>query len=392
MTSIKFKKTISILQITDSFLPEVGGKQLVVHHLSSELGMLNSNCYVLTNRVKGHQKKNLVYKVLYYKKVFKKIKIVFDLASIAYFVAKKEIDLIHAHRTIPAGYNAALIGRLFNVPVVITAHGDDILTVPEIKYGISLNKNSKRQSLYALKNADALIALNEGMKNEMVKLGIDSAKIHTIPIGINFSMIKNINVHSKKKNHGKNIVAVGRNHPVKGYANLVKAISIVVKNSSDVQCTIIGKGSFKLKNLVTELGLQDNINLINQVDNSIEKGMPSELKKYLNDSDIYVSSSLSESFSLSILEAMALGLPVISTNTIGARGLVDDSINGYIVPVDNIEMMATKITLLINNHNLQKSLGEKAMLKANNKKFSWQHIALKHAKIYKNLILGYRNS
>tara|TARA_Y100001970_G_scaffold294299_1_gene450046 strand:+ start:341 stop:1519 length:1179 start_codon:yes stop_codon:yes gene_type:complete len=392
LSKAKFKKTISILQITDSFLPEVGGKQLVVHHLSSDLGMLDSNCYVLTNKKKGYQKTNLFYKVFYYKKVFKKIKIFFNLASIAYYVIKKEIDLIHAHRTIPAGYHAALIGRLFKIPLVITAHGDDILTVPEIKYGINLNKKSKKQSLYALRNADAVIALNEGMKDEMLKLGTNSEKIYTIPIGINLSSLKNNKKPAQKRNRGKNLVAVGRNHPVKGYENLIKAIAIVVKNNSDVQCTIIGKGTFKLNNLVSELGLQDNINLINQVDNFIERGMPLKLKKFFNASDVYISSSLSESFSLSILEAMAMGLPVISTDTIGARGLIDNNINGYIVPVDNIEIMARKIIYLINNYKLQKSFGEQARSKAKNRIFSWQDIALKHLEIYKNLILEYGNS
>jgi len=382
------KKSISILQITDSFLPHVGGKQLVVHHLASDLTLLDCSCSVLTNGSKDDNlNKNLPYTVFYYIKVFKILKFFFNLASIVYHVIKENINLIHAHRTFPAGYHAFLIGKLFNIPIIITAHGDDILTVPKINYGINLKKRLMKKSLYALQNADAIIALNEGMKSECIKLGTSPSKIYCIPIGININSLNDNRKLSSKKNRGKNLIVVGRNHPVKGYENLIKAISIVVKNDSEIKCTIIGKNTFKLFGLVEALCLQNNITLVNQIDKSIEKGMPIKLQNLYKNSDIYISSSLSESFSLTILEAMAMGLPVIATDTVGSRGLIDDKINGFIIPVDNPEIMAEKILFLTNDYSLQKRLGERARSKAKMKQYSWNDIALKHLSVYKQLML-----
>ena len=115
--------------------------------------------------------------------------------------------------------------------------------------------------------------------------------------------------------------------------------------------------------------------------------MPVELQKLYKNSDIYISSSLSESFSLTILEAMAMGLPVIATDTVGSRGLIDDKINGFIVPINDPEIMAEKILYLTNDYSLQKKLGKQARSKAKMKQYSWNDIALKHLSVYKQLML-----
>ena len=119
------------------------------------------------------------------------MQIFFNLLCIGYYIIREDINLIHAHRTYPAGYCAVIIGKLFNIPIVITAHGDDILIVSKINYGINLNKKLKKKSLYALRNADVIIALNEGMKSECISHGIHPQKINCIPLGINFDKLNN---------------------------------------------------------------------------------------------------------------------------------------------------------------------------------------------------------
>jgi len=379
-------KSLSILQITDSFLPVVGGKQLVVHHLTSYLVKLGCSCGVLTNRSKVNTHEDLPYTVFNYPKYFNFFRIFINLLCIGYHVIRSNINLIHAHRTYPAGYCAVVIGKLFNIPTVITPHGDDILTVPKINYGINIKKKLREKSIYALINADAIIALNEGMKNQCIKLGGFSENIHCIPIGINFDYLNNNSLINKTK-IGNNLIAVGRNHPVKGYEVLLKAMELANKKDPEIKCTIVGNEVHKLFNLVTTMSLQSNIKLFDQLDSSIEKGMPVELQKLYKNSDIYISSSLSESFSLTILEAMAMGLPVIATDTVGSRGLIDDKINGFIVPINDPEIMAEKILYLTNDYSLQKKLGKQARSKAKMKQYSWNDIAMKHLSVYKQLML-----
>ena len=375
------------MQLTDSFIPEIGGKQLVVHYLSTQLVRHGCKSAVLTNKIKRRHKYNFSYLVYVYPIKLKFLRILTNLFYIAYIGKFSKINIIHAHRTYPAGYCAVLIGRLFRIPTVITPHGDDILIVPKIKYGINLIKRLKGKSVYALKNASAIIALNEGMKNECIKLGVHSNKIHTIPIGINFDDLNNQHSLFQKTKSGKNLIVVGRHRPVKGYEVLLKAMEIVVKKDPDIKCKIVGKGTDKLLSLIRDLNLKDNIIIHGEIIKSIEKGMPVKLKTFYQNSDIYISSSLSESFSLTTLEAMAMGLPIISTDTVGIRGLIENNIDGLIVPVNNPVMMAKQILCLTSDYSLQKRLGEKARLKAKKVQYSWQDISLKHILLYKKLIV-----
>ena len=127
-----------------------------------------------------------------------------------------------------------------------------------------------------------------------------------------------------------------------------------------------------------------------EISGSINNGIPKRLLSILFNNNIYVSSSLSESFGLTILEAMAMGLSIIATDTIGSKELVENGKNGFIVPKSNPTIMANQILKLINDSDLQKKFGKKSLLKARKLKYSWNNIALEHTNLYKKLIFDFK--
>ena len=111
----------------------------------------------------------------------------------------------------------------------------------------------------------------------------------------------------------------------------------------------------------------------------------SELKKFYNISNIFVTCSIEEGLSMVQLQAMACGLPVICTANSGGKEIINDNINGYILPIRNKDLLREKILYLYNNRHICKQMGKNAQKKATTE-FSWEIYGQKAISIYQDLI------
>lgn len=158
---------------------------------------------------------------------------------------------------------------------------------------------------------------------------------------------------SKKKELGipykKIILSVGRVIPVKGFDIIIHAFSGI--QESDIGLYIIGGlATQNLQSLINELKVSN----IHFVDNLCFQ----ELLKYYNAADLFVLATRGDTWGLVINEAMAFGLPVVTTDMcVAANALVDNGINGFIVPVDDIEKFQCKIQYLLSNDNIRCDYG-----------------------------------
>ncbi|MCL2717282.1 MAG: glycosyltransferase [Lachnospiraceae bacterium] len=156
------------------------------------------------------------------------------------------------------------------------------------------------------------------------------------------------------------IVAVGRLEPQKNYALLLEAFALFIrKNHVDITeqytLAIYGNGSLdnELKNQAKILGIEKKI---------IFAGFHFDVMEKIKNSAMYILSSDYEGIPNSLLEAMAIGLPVISTDCPigGSKALIQDGENGILVPVGDIEALANAIFTLVRNPDSAKAMGEKA--------------------------------
>ena len=154
----------------------------------------------------------------------------------------------------------------------------------------------------------------------------------------------------------KNIISVGRLEPEKGFLDLVSVFKLIELKDGEVYLNLVGDGSQKDK-------IFKNI-----VDNNISRKvkMPGyldfeELNKLYEETSLYLMTSYTESFGLVLIEAMSHGIPVIAFSCAeGAKELINNGVNGYLINNRNEHEMADRAVKLLNNSDKLKELGENA--------------------------------
>lgn len=217
-------------------------------------------------------------------------------------------------------------------------------------------------------NLDYFVVVSEKMVN-------DYKKYLDIPIIYIPNSIEKLPETISKLNTN-NIISVGRLETVKGFEDLVEVIKIVIQHDNSIILKIVGDGSQYdlLKKKIDDYGLNNNIKLLGHK-NSLE------LSNLYNESSIYVMTSFSESFGLVLIEAKSHKLPCIAFDSAnGAKELICNGIDGYLVENRDIEKMADIIIKLINDKDKCKKLGENAL--ANSKNYLSENIKQKWVDIF----------
>lgn len=170
---------------------------------------------------------------------------------------------------------------------------------------------------------------------------LNEKRIACIPNGIDFG---NFNTSKRKKTEDNiyKFITVGSMRPEKNQKLLIKAFAYVRKKNPNTQLTIVGDGTLKpeIEKLIAAYHLQDAVNLT---------GIVSNVGDYLASADAFVLSSDFEGLPLSLLEAMACGLPIVSTKCGGTVDIIDDGVNGYLVDINDIGQLSDamyRVTLL----------------------------------------------
>lgn len=175
---------------------------------------------------------------------------------------------------------------------------------------------------------------------------------------------KGMVIHNSVKNEipyrtdisNKEIVAVGRLMPQKNYSLLLEAFYIVYKNYPEYILRIFGIGTEeeKLKKICRKLQIEQNV---------VFEGFQINVHQQIADSDIYVLSSDYEGMPNSLMEAMAMGFPVVATDCYGGGPgeLIQDGVNGLLTPIGDAEKMAEQIMELIGDKSLKLSIAQQAM-------------------------------
>ena len=374
----------SVLQIVDSFLPVIGGKQLVVHWLTTHLNNAGFETNVFASGIGANNNFERNYSISRFPRRPRTGRIPRNTAVLLMNRIKHRPALLHAHSAFPAGLYAVLSKKIRNIPVVITCTGEDVLKVPEIGYGESLNSKTASKIEYALRGADALIAISEGMKEILIEWGVSEDKIHFIPNGIDLERFSVNEEHAIEKSNNKTLLAIGKYRRVKGFEEFLQTSAFVIKEEPDANATIIGDGMEHLNNLITDLNLGDKLDIQEESFDYNKEDLEDKLKNSYNSSGVYISSSLSESFSITILESMAMGLPVVSTATPGAKGLIVHEETGLLSPVGDVQKLAENVLRVFRDKELRAKLIKNALKKSKN--YSWEKVTRMHINLYEQLL------
>ncbi|MGH9420415.1 MAG: glycosyltransferase, partial [Thermoanaerobaculia bacterium] len=155
------------------------------------------------------------------------------------------------------------------------------------------------------------------------------------------------------------IVAAGRLVWVKGFDYLLAALARLHERGVEFQATIFGEGELRssLRFSIEDLGLRDYVTLAGAV--SAEAVLDA-----LHSADVFVLSSLEEGISNAVLEAMACGVPIVTTDAGGMSEAVTNGVEGFVVPIRDINALADRIEQLAGDHELRHEMGAAARTRA----------------------------
>ncbi|MCK4352005.1 glycosyltransferase family 4 protein [candidate division WOR-3 bacterium] len=267
---------------------------------------------------------------------------------VSYQIARlvKEISpsIVNAHLVPNYGLIGALIGFK---PLVISCWGSaDVLEPPKKLF---LRKARLR---YALRKATLITTDGEVLRDAVVKLGIPKSKILNVPMGIDPTIFNPLPKKSTKDVF--HIVNLRKLDSIYNPKLFIRALPTVISElKGKIKITISGDGSQKkqINKLIKTLNIS-NIKFISKLTQY-------EIAKILKKSDIYVSPSLSDSTSVTLLEAMACGAFPIVTDIPGNREWIKDNENGYLVPTDNPHILSKKIIQALKNPELLKTAAKR---------------------------------
>lgn len=230
-----------------------------------------------------------------------------------------DFDLIDAHYFYPDGVAAALLGKYFRKPVVISALGTDINLIPRFRL-------PRRMIRWAGDRAFAMISVCEALKTEMVKLGMAEHKIHALRNGVDLSLFHPVDRPATRERLGVSgftVLSVGYLDPRKGHEHTISALALM----PDVNLLIAGSGpdEQKLRNLAAEKGVSERVKFLG--------ALPQEtLRDYYGSCDALVLASSREGWANVLLESMACGTPVVASSVWGTPEVVRSAAAGVLMP------------------------------------------------------------
>ncbi len=295
-------------------------------------------------------------------------------------------DIIHFHTQFTLGLSSIIIAKRLNIPLVGTFH--TFISDPKYLKHVYLHSWSKAEKIawkysnFFYRRSDVVVCPSRNAANELRNAGIKN-KITIIPNSIKLKEIAN---HKNKKiklinKKNFNLVYVGRISHEKNVNILLESLKRALSKNSNITLTLIGKGPSlkKLKLLSKRLGISKNVAFLGQIDNEVL--LKDGLLSYF---DTFITASTTENQPMSMLEAMANGLPIIGVNERGVPELVTHMKNGLLVVKDSPEAFAKSILHLTQNKALQQKLGRESKRRA--KHYDYMGITKDLEHLYDTLI------
>jgi glycosyltransferase involved in cell wall biosynthesis len=330
-----------ILILTGVFPPDIGGPATQLDALSRELIKADYQVRILTfGRKDKVQYPYSVKRVCNYWPSF--IKSFLYLIKGLFFAL--QADILYSYDLYTAGLTSLIAKKLLRKPLIIRFVGDsaweiasvrglineDIVTFQENKYSWSIELRKKIRKKI-LDNSDKVIVVSHFLKDLAQKIGLPQEKIKVIYNSIDFLEVKSSSLTKeelKQKLGFKEVVllTVARLIPWKGIDMLIEIMPDLIKKYRQIDLVIVGRGPEmnKLKQLTQELGLENNVHFTGKLDRE-------QIIDYLKMADLFALNTNYEGMSHVLLEAMKIGVPIITTKAGGNPETIKDGQTGLLV-------------------------------------------------------------
>lgn len=374
------KKKINVLFLTIQ-INMMGGSERLVYNLVSKLDRKLFNPSVASFFGETPLKEFLDLGIPLFH-IPKKRRIDFSTMHLLWKIIKaNQIDVVNAHHfmsMVCAFFGCKLNKR--HLSLIYTEHSEWELQRISWKWKFLGN--------HFLKHIDHAVGVNNQVTQRLSDLlRLPDRKTSTILNGVNLEDFQN-NTHNTKdtkyslniNNTEKVIGTVGNLKQVKNHVFLIKAFSELVKILGNVKLLIIGRSfaedldnsEHEVKDIVQKLGVSDSVFFL---------GYRSDVHELLEIMDVFCLTSLKEGLPISLIEAMAAGLPVIGTNVEGIRDVIVPNQNGLLVELGDIEGLTNALLSLLEHPEYRERLGQAAR-KTAEQKYSLDRCVTEYEKLF----------
>lgn len=292
----------------------------------------------------------------------------------------ERLDVLHVHYAIPHAAVAFLAqeilkSRKINLPYITTLHGTDITLVGQ-------DPSFEPVIFFSLNNSNAITSVSESLRKDTLKTFKISNDVKVIPNFIKIEDYKNFHTACHRniyaKGHEKILIHVSNFRKVKRVEDVLRVFNIVRKQ---IPCKLILVGDGPERPAIDKLCRE-----LETCQDIVSLGKIANPKDILAIGDVFILPSETESFGLSALEAMAMKIPVISSNTGGIPELNIHGKTGYLSKVGDYEDMAKNIIALLSDEKKLAVFKENAFEQAKN--FDITKILPMYEKLYESLVGG----
>lgn len=305
----------------------------------------------------------------------------FDLACarrLARLLAAHNVRVIHAHQYAPFFY--AAMGRLLawrDIPIVFTEHGRDYPDFRRIKRVLANH--------CLLRRRDRVVGVGQCVGRALREFeGIDPRRIEVVYNGIDVAAYGDPGEQREAVRQSLGladdevaIIQVARLNVLKDHPTAIRAMAQLVTHAPRAKLLVVGDGEErqKIESLIGELGISRNIQLL---------GTRRDIPRLLAAADVFLLSSISEGIPLTLIEAMAAGLPCVSTAVGGTPEVIVDGQTGLFARPRDPEDVAAKLAVLLADGSLRQSMGARGRERSR-ELFSDQQMHLAYQQFYRDL-------
>jgi len=384
-------KNKKILILTGVFLKDVGGPPTLLKALNKELIKHGYKVIVLTFGEKK-EAKDYPYPVKIISNKWPSLLKSF-LFLIKGLILGLKSDIIYNQDLYTSGFTSLIIKKILRKKLVTRFVGDSAWeialnkgeTTDDIMY-FQINKYSKlierRKKIRKkiLENSDKVIVVSNFLKKLAIKIGVSEEKIKVIYNSIDFLDIENnlkFNLKKELNIAGKVILTNARLTPWKGVDMLIKIMPKLIKKYKDIKFIIISEGPERknLEKLTLDLDVENNVIFTGIISREL-------VVEYLKISDVFVLNSNYEGMSHVLLEAMKVGVPIITTKAGGNPETIINNQTGLLVDYRNKEQWVNAISQILDNPDLAERLIKQA--KEDLKRFNWDNLVKETINIFEN--------
>jgi glycosyltransferase involved in cell wall biosynthesis len=242
-----------------------------------------------------------------------------------------------------------------------------------------------------VKRADAFVAISSAVKGELAIHGVNRKAVHMIPNSVDTELFHPVSRQERQEirailglpSDDMIVTFTGRLVSYKGLPLLLRVWQEIQRRHANVSLLLVGSGGLDIHNSETELKefvtancLEHSIRFIGGVHNVYE---------YLQASDLFVFPTESEAFGISLIEAMACGLPVVSTSVGGIRDILQHRVNGLAVNPGDFQELYDALDTLLTDHALADNLG-RAARQTVEEKYSETSVTAKYVALFRSIV------